>query len=178
MTDIATRLITLAIDRNHSLLEFAVKHMKFTTVKGRFEDFSGTILFDPDDIERSSVDVTIDTASLNTGIGARDTHLRSADFFDVKRFPIATFHSTSIEGDRTRFTIDGELTIRDVTRPISLRAEYQGSGVNPSGVEVSGFEATGRFNRRDFGLNWNQALESGGVLVSDEVRLDLDIQAH
>ena len=177
MTDTATTTTTWNIDTAHSVLEFSVKHMMFTTAKGRFADFSGTIAFDPQNVAGSSVEVTIDTASITTNTADRDAHLRSADFFDVESFPQATFRSTSVEGTGNELTIHGDLTIKDVTRPVSLKAEFQGTGVNPWGVEVAGFEATGKFSRKDFGLNWNQALESGGVLVSDEVKLNLDVQA-
>jgi len=168
---------TWEIDPRHSTIGFSVKHMMIATVRGRFDDFAGTIRFDPDQVDRSSIAVTIQTASIDTGIGARDTHLRSADFFDTEHVPTATFHSTSVEGDGKRFVIRGELTIKGVTRPISLKANFQGRGINPSGVQVAGFEAKGKLNRKDFGLNWNQALESGGVLVSDEVTLTIDVQA-
>jgi polyisoprenoid-binding protein YceI len=163
------------IDPHHSTIGFAVKHMMFATVHGRFDSFEGTIRFDPDNIERSSVDVTIQTASIHTGVGPRDMDLRSEKFFDD--YPTAIFRSTSIKCGVDRFVIEGELTIKGITRPISLEAEYQGRGVNPSGIEVTGFEARGRLNRKDFGLNWNQALESGGVLVGDEIKLSFDIQA-
>ena len=165
------------IDPNHSTIGFAVKHMMFATVHGRFDGFRGTIWFDPEHVERSGVYVTIQTASIDTGVGARDNHLRSADFFDVEKYPAATFRSTSIEGEGERFVIHGELTIKDITRPVTLVAEYQGRGITPSGVKVAGFGAKGKLNRRDFGLNWNQALESGGVLVGDEINLSFDIQA-
>lgn len=165
------------IDPHHSTIGFSVKHMKFTTVHGRFDDFGGTIRFDPEQVERSRVDVTIQTSSIDTGVGARDAHLRSADFFDSAHYPIATFRSTSVAGDGEHFTIHGALTIRDTVHRISLRAEYQGRGMTPSGIEVAGFEATGALNRKDFGLNWNQALESGGVLVGDEIKLRFEVQA-
>jgi polyisoprenoid-binding protein YceI len=165
------------IDPNHSTIGFAVKHMMFATVHGRFDDFAGTIRFDPDDVEQSSVEVTIQTASIDTGVGARDTDLRSAIFFDVERHPVATFRSTAVGGNGRNLAIDGELTIKGITRTVSLRAEFVGTGVNPWGVEVAGFEAKGTLNRKAFGLNWNQALESGGVLVGDEIKLSLDIQA-
>jgi polyisoprenoid-binding protein YceI len=177
MTDTATTTTTWTIDTAHSVLEFAVKHMMFTTAKGRFGDFAGTFNFDPNNVAASSVEVTIQTGSIATNTADRDAHLRSADFFDAEQFPTATFRSTSVEGDADDLVIKGELTIKDVTRPITLKAEFQGTGVNPWGVEVAGFEAKGKFNRKDFGLNWNQALESGGVLVSDEVKLNIDVQA-
>jgi polyisoprenoid-binding protein YceI len=169
---------TWRIDAAHSTIGFAVKHMRFTTVHGRFSAVAGTIRLAPDHIARSRVDVTIDTASIDTGVGARDAHLRSADFFDVERYPVASFHSTRVAGTAHRLVVDGDLTIRGVTQPISLTGAYQGTGIDPSGVEVAGFEATGRLDRKAFGLGWNQALESGGVLVGNEVRLTLELQAR
>lgn len=165
------------VDPIHSTAGFSVRHMKFTTVHGRFGHFTGAIRFDPGHVERSSVDVTIQTASIDTGVDARDAHLRSADFFDVGQYPTATFTSTSVEGSGERFVINGELTIKDITHPVTVTAEYLGSDTNPSGVEIAGFSARGKLNRRAFGLNWNQALESGGVLVGDEIRLAFEIQA-
>jgi polyisoprenoid-binding protein YceI len=166
------------IDPNHSTIGFAVKHMMFATVHGRFNDFTGTILFDQVHVERSGVDVTIQSASVDTGIDSRDTDLRSARFFDAETYSQMTFSSTSVAGHGERFIIDGDLTIKGITCPISLETEYRGSGINPSGVEVAGFEATGKLNRKDFGLNWNQTLESGGVLVSDEVKIAITLQAN
>ena len=177
MTDTRTATTTWTIDPAHSVLEFAVKHMMFTTAKGRFEDFAGTLVFDEQNVENSSVEVTIQTASIATNTADRDAHLRSADFFDAEQFPTATFRSTSVKADGDDLTVNGELTIKGVTKPVTLKAELEGRGVNPWGVEVIGFEAKGKFNRKDFGLNWNQALESGGVLVSDEVKLSIDVQA-
>ncbi len=178
MTDTATKTTTWTIDTAHSVLEFAVKHMMFTTAKGRFQEFGGTIEFDPQNVESASVEVVIQTASIDTNTADRDGHLRSADFFDVERFPTAAFRSTRVDpkgGDD--FRIIGDLTIKDITREVELDATFQGTGVNPMGAQVAGFEARGIFSRKDFGLTWNHALESGGVLVSDEVRINLEIQA-
>ncbi len=177
MTDTTTKTTTWNIDTAHSVLEFSVKHMMFTTAKGRFSEFSGTIQFDPENVAASSVEVTINPASITTNTADRDAHLRSADFFDVENYPQATFRSTRVSGSADDLVIEGELTIKDTTRPVTLKGEFQGTGVNPWGVQVAGFEAKGKFNRKDFGLNWNQALESGGVLVSDEVKLSIDVQA-
>jgi polyisoprenoid-binding protein YceI len=178
MTDTAVKTTTWTIDTAHSVLEFAVKHMMFTTAKGRFQEFSGIIEFDRQDIENASVEVVIQTTSIDTSTADRDGHLRSADFFDVENFPTATFRSLRVEPrSGNDFRIIGDLTIKDTTREIELDATFQGTGVNPMGMEVAGFEARGAFSRKDFGLTWNQALESGGVLVSDEVRLNLEIQA-
>jgi polyisoprenoid-binding protein YceI len=178
MTDTSTATRTWAIDPTHSVLEFAVTHMMFTTAKGRFLDFAGTIVFDERDVERSRVDVTIRTGSIHTGNPDRDTHLRSPDFFDVEAFPIATFHSTGVEvRGPSRFDVRGDLTIRGVTREVVMETVFNGTGTIPGGPKVAGFQAMATFSRKDFGLNWNVALEGGGVLVSDEVRLTLDIQA-
>jgi polyisoprenoid-binding protein YceI len=177
MTETTTKTTTWNIDTAHSVLEFAVKHMMFTTAKGRFQEFAGTIQYDPQNPQDSAVEVTINPASINTNTADRDAHLRSADFFDVETYPEASFRSTSVRARGDDLTIEGELTIKGITRPVTLEAEFQGTGVNPWGVEVAGFEAKGKFNRKDFGLTWNQALESGGVLVSDEVKISLDIQA-
>jgi polyisoprenoid-binding protein YceI len=178
MTEAATTTTTWTIDPDHSTLEFAVRHMMVTTVKGRFEAFSGTIAHDEADLEHASVAVTIATSSIHTGTAERDAHLRSADFLDCDRFPDATFRSTGIEpkGDGA-FAVRGDLTIRDVTKPVVLDVAFQGTGAMPGGPEVAGFTATTSFARSEFGLTWNVGLECGGVLVSDEVRLSLDIQA-
>ena len=178
MTEAVTTATTWTIDPIHSVLEFSVKHMMFTTAKGRFAEFSGAIEFDEQHVERSSVEVTIETGSITTTIDARDAHLRSADFFDVEQYPTATFRSTRIEPkEQDRFAVHGDLTIKGVTREVVLDAVFQGSGTVPGGSDVVGFAATTAFDRRDFGLTWNAALENGGVLVSNEVRVSLDIQA-
>jgi polyisoprenoid-binding protein YceI len=178
MTEAVRRGTTWTIDPTHSVLEFAVKHMMFTTAKGRFSDFAGTIVFDEEHVENSRVEVTIQTASITTTVADRDAHLRSVDFFDCDTWPEATFRGTRVEpGGRDRLAVHGDLTIRDVTKEVVLDAAFQGTGTIPGGPEVAGFVATTAFNRSDFGLTWNHALEGGGVLVSDEVRLSLEIQA-
>jgi len=169
---------TWQIDAGHSLVEFAVKHMMFTTTKGRFGQFSGTIAYDEADASRSAVAVEIDTVSVDTRDEKRDDHLRSGDFFDSERFPTITFTSTRVEptGDDS-FRVAGDLTIRGITRPAVLDAEFTGRGTNPWGQEVIGFSATTKFKRSEFGLEWNAALETGGVLVGDEVKISLEIEA-
>lgn len=167
---------TWKIDTAHSTVEFAVKHMMFTTVKGRFTDVSGTLRFDEQDPTGGSADITIAAASIDTREAQRDTHLRSADFFDVEKFPTLTFRSTKIEGNPREFTLTGDLTIRDVTRPITLDVRHEGSGKDPWGGQRVGYSATGKLNRKDFGLTWNAALETGGFLVGDEVKITLDMQ--
>jgi polyisoprenoid-binding protein YceI len=166
------------LDTVHSGIDFTVRHMVVSKVRGRFAKFSGSVALDEGDLTRSVVEATIDTSSIDTGTAQRDDHLRSADFFDVERFPEIRFRSTRIEklgADRYRLT--GELTIRDVTRPITLEAEYGGRGKDPWGNERVGFTAKGTLDRKDFGLKWNQVLETGGVLVSDRVEIELEVQA-
>lgn len=166
------------IDPAHSNVEFAVKHMMFTTVKGRFGGVDGKIELNENDLADSFVNVTIDVNSVDTRDEKRNAHLRSADFFDTEQFPEITFKSTKVEsaGD-DEFKVTGDLTIHGVTKPVVLDVEQTGRGKNPWGQEVIGFEATTKINRKDFGLNWNAALESGGVLVSDDVKISIDIEA-
>ena len=166
------------LDTVHSGINFTVRHMVVSKVRGRFAKFSGSVALDEQDLTRSVVEATIDASSIDTGTAQRDDHLRSADFFDVERFPQIRFRSTRIDklgGDRYRLT--GDLTIRDVTRPIALDAEYGGRGKDPWGNERVGFTAKGSLDRKDFGLKWNQALETGGVLVSDHVEIEIEAQA-
>ncbi len=178
MTEAATTTTIWTIDPVHSTLEFAVRHMMVTTVKGRFEAFSGTLAYDEADLGNASVAVSIETSSIHTGTAERDAHLRSADFFDCDRFPDATFRSTRIEPNvNGAFAVHGDLTIRDVTKPVVLDTTFEGTGTMPGGPEVAAFTATTTFARSEFGLTWNVGLEGGGVLVSDEVRLTLEIQA-
>ncbi len=174
-TTVAAR--TLEIDRSHSEVAFEVRHL-LSKVRGRFTDFAGTIVFDPERPQDSRVDVVIQAGSISTSEPDRDKHLRSADFFDVERFPTLTFKSTSVtpRGD-DRYDIAGDLTIHGVTRPVTLSASFLGSARDPWGNEKFGFEAALTINRKDYGLNWNAALETGGFLVSDEVKIALDIQA-
>jgi len=169
---------TWAIDPAHSNVGFGVKHMMFTTVRGRFGDIRGTITLDEQRLENSSVEVEIEVASIDTRDEKRDAHLRSPDFFDAEQFPTMTFRSTRVEprrGDEARVT--GDLTIHGVTREVTLDTTMTGRGTNPWGVDVIGFEASTRISRKDFGLEWNVALESGGFLVGDEIKIELDIEA-
>jgi polyisoprenoid-binding protein YceI len=169
---------TWAIDPVHSQVEFAVKHMMIATVRGAFTGLTGTLVLDDDDLAHSSVAVEIDAATVNTRDEKRDAHLRSADFLDAERFPTLSFQSTRVEPkDDDELRITGDLTIHGVTRPVVLEARYLGRGTNPWGAEVIGYEATTKIRRKDFGLEWNVALESGGFLVGDEVKVTLDIEA-
>lgn len=168
---------TWKIDPSHTTIEFVAKHMMITTVRGRFAEFEGTIVADEADIGSSSVEVTIQAASIDSRAEQRDGHLRSADFLDVEKFPVVTFKSTRIEGSKEKFRVTGDLTIRDVTRPITLEATFEGTGKDPWGGTRSSFSASGKFDRRDFGLTWNVALEAGGILVSNEVKIQIEAQA-
>jgi polyisoprenoid-binding protein YceI len=168
-----------SIDPSHTLVEFGVRHMMFTTVKGRFSGIQGTIVFDEANPAQSSVEAEIDATSIDTRSEQRDAHLRSADFFDVEKYPTITFKSAKVEpvgNEEARVT--GDLTIRDVTRPVTLDVTLNGFGKNPFGQEVAGFTAETTINRKDFGLNWNVALETGGVLVGDTIKIVLEIQAQ
>jgi polyisoprenoid-binding protein YceI len=165
------------IDPSHTLAEFSVRHMMFTNVRGRFNAVKGTIVDVADDPTLSSVEVEIDSSTIVTGDEKRDTHLRSADFFDVEKFPAITFKSTRIEGSRENFSMTGDLTIHGLTRPVTLDVTYNGEGTSPWGKTVAGFTAEGKLNRKDYDLNWNVALESGGWLVSDQIKLTLEVEA-
>jgi polyisoprenoid-binding protein YceI len=174
-TAVSTR--TYAIDKAHSEAAFEVRHL-LTKVRGQFADFDGTIAFDPDALEAGSVEVTIQAASINTNEPARDAHLRSSDFFSADEYPVLTFISRQvISRSPAEFDVVGDLTIRGVTRPVTLSATYLGAAKDPWGNAKLAFEAETRLNRKDFGLHWNAALETGGFLVGDEVRVQLSIQA-
>ena len=174
----AAEVSTWQIDPAHTDVGFSVKHLMISTVRGRFGVVRGTIRLDPADFARSSADVEIETASIDTRQEQRDVHLRSADFFDATVHPLITFRSRTAERiDGERFTLTGDLTIRGVTREVVLRGTDEGRGVDPWGAEKAAFSAETTIDRRDFGLMWNQALETGGVLVANEIRITLDVQA-
>lgn len=166
------------IDPAHTGVEFAVKHMMISTVRGRFGEVSGQIVLDESDLGNSSVEVEIDASSIDTRQKDRDDHLRSADFFDVENHPKLVFKSRRVEsaGDGT-FRVIGDLTIRGVTREVVLEGTDEGRGRDPWGNEKAGFSAQTKIDRRDFGLTWNSALETGGVLVGTEVKIFLEVQA-
>ena len=179
-TEIAGRS-TYAIDASHSSVEFAVKHMMITTVKGRVSALRGTIELDEADLAASTVEVEFDAASIDTRSEQRDEHLRSADFLNVAEHPTMRFVGRRLENvgpaEGSRFRLTGDLTIRGTTREVALDAVYEGRGIDPWGGERVSFAAETTFDRRDFGLVWNQTLESGGLLVSTGVKVTIDIQA-
>lgn len=168
---------TWNLDPSHSHIEFSAKHMMITTVKGRFAKFEGTIVADEGDVTNASVDVTIKAASIDTRTDQRDAHLRSAEFLDAETFPSVSFKSTRVEGTRDKLKLTGDLTIRGTTRPITLDVTYEGAGKDPWGGQRVSFAATGKLDRREFGLTWNQALEAGGILVSNDVKISIEVQA-
>jgi polyisoprenoid-binding protein YceI len=183
MTITATRVSTAVptgtwkIDPAHSSVEFSVRHLGIATVRGHFEEFEGSLVVG-EDLAGARAYGTVSAASVTTNEGQRDAHLRSEDFFHAEVHPELSFESTSIRAiDENSFEIEGELTMRGVTRPIRLNAEVQGTEIDPWGNERVGLEVTGQLNRGDWGMTFNQALGSGNVLVSDRVKLSLDISA-
>ena len=164
------------LDPTHSNVEFSAKHMMFTTVKGRLADVEGTVIVNGSTPDTAVVEATLKAASIDTRTEQRDQHLRSADFLDAEQYPTVTFRSTKISGSRDHFTITGDLTIKSTTKAITLDATYEGTGKDPWGGERMGFSAEGKIDRREFGLTWNQALEAGGVLVSNEIKIHIDAQ--
>ncbi len=179
MTSIAptSTATTWTIDATHAEVGFSVKHLMISTVRGRFGAVEGTVTIDEATPANSKVDVTIDVASIDTRQEMRDNHLRSPDFFDVATFPTMRFVSKKVSGDiEGDFKVVGDLTIRDQTREVTLDATFTGKGKDPWGNERAGFEAKGKINRTEFGLGWNQALEAGGVMVSEDVKLTIEVE--
>ncbi|MDQ1374423.1 MAG: hypothetical protein QOJ09_1761 [Actinomycetota bacterium] len=165
------------IDAPHTSVEFIGRHLMITKVRGRFPEVSGTITIDPEP-ERSHVDVEINVASLDTGNADRDGHLRSPDFFDAAQYPTIRFRSTKVEAGKSgTWDVTGDLTVRDVTRPITLEVDFDGANISPVGDERVSFSAAAEVDREDWGLTWNMALETGGVLVGKKVRIELNVQA-
>lgn len=168
---------TWAIDPSHSDVGFKVKHMMFTNVSGKFNDFEAKVENDDDQFETSAISFSAKTNSIDTHNIDRDNHLKSADFFDVERFPTISFKSTNIKKiSDSEYVISGDLTIKDVTKNITLDAEYSGLMKDPWGNIKVGISLNGKINRKDFGLTWNAALETGGVLVGEDVRLIAEVQ--
>jgi len=170
-------MTTYSIDPTHSSVAFSVRHMMFAKVRGRFAKWTTDLALDPRDLSKSSVKVTIDAASIDTGVADRDAHLRSADFFDVEHFPTLSFESTSVAQSAAGASVTGNLTIRGITRPVTLELEALGGGKDPWGNERRLYSAKASILRSEFGLTWNQALEAGGVLVSDKIEIEVEVQA-
>jgi len=165
------------IDPTHSEIGFKVKHMMFTNVSGKFQKFDASIETEGDDFAGAKIHFSGDIDSVSTGNADRDAHLLSADFFDAAQFPKISFEATSFtKEDEGDFELTGDLTLHGVTKPVKLAVEYSGQMKDPWGNTKAGFALSGKINRKDWGLNWNSALETGGVLVSDEVRLGIELQ--
>ncbi|HEX3344443.1 MAG TPA: YceI family protein [Polyangiaceae bacterium] len=167
-----------SIDTVHSHVGFSVKHMMVATVRGQFKGYRATLRLDPKDFARSKFEGEIDVASIDTGNPDRDAHLRTNDFFDAPNHPKITFQSTRIEPkDGGEYTVHGDLTIRGVTKPVALDVEFHGTSKNPYGKTVAGLSVRGTVNRKDFGVNFNALLETGGVAIAEKVKLEVDVEA-
>lgn len=166
------------IDQAHSEIGFSVKHMMISKVKGSFTSFDAAVEANEENLSGALIDFKIATESINTNNADRDNHLRSADFFDAEQYPYITFKANDIVQKDDEYELNGDLTIKGVTRPATFEVEYGGKGTNPWGVEVVAFNAEGKINRKDFGLTWNQSLETGGVLVGEDIKISLELQAN
>ena len=165
------------IDPSHTSIEFSAKHMMFTTVRGQFKTFDGTLTIDPNNPAASRVEGSIDVTSLDTREEQRDAHLRSGDFFDVEKYPKMSFRSSRLEPfGANQYKVYGEMTIKDVTREVVFDVADEGRGQDPWGNQRWGISAFTKLNRKDFGLTWNVALETGGWLVGDEIKVSIDLQ--
>jgi polyisoprenoid-binding protein YceI len=169
---------TYTIDPSHSRVGFVARHAMVTKVRGGFNDFAGTFTIDAADPAASSAELTIEAASIDTRNADRDAHLKSNDFFAMDQHPQLTFRSTAVEQvSDTDYRVTGDLTLRGVTKPVTIDLEYTGAAIDPWGNTRVGFEGSTKVNRKDWGLNWNTALEAGGVLVSEKVTLEFEISA-
>jgi len=168
--------MTWIIDEAHTNVGFSARHMGLSTVRGTFKSFTGEIDLDPADLTRATGEVVIDAASIDTRQPDRDAHLKSPDFFDVEKFPKITYKAKSITGSGDTFTVIGDLTIKDVTREVEFKYDHAGEDKDPYGNRKVGGALTGSINRGDFGLTWNVALEAGGLLVSDKIKIEVEAQ--
>lgn len=177
MTQLTDLQGTYVLDPSHTTIGFVTRHAMVTKVRGSFQEYTGSAVIDAGNPAASTLEVTIDAASITTRSDDRDAHLRSADFFDVATYPTITFKGTdfAVKGDVV--TVTGDLTIKDVTRPVSVAFEYAGAAKDPFGNTRVGFEGRGQILRSDFGLTWNAALETGGFLVSDKITLEFEVSA-
>jgi polyisoprenoid-binding protein YceI len=172
------RGMSWTIDTVHSHVGFSVRHMMVSTVRGQFRKYGGTVKIDPKDFARSSFEGEVEVASVDTGNPDRDNHLRTGDFFDAPNHPEIRFKSTRIEAKGgSEYSVTGDLTVRGVTKPVTLDVEFHGTQKDPYGRFVAGITARGTVNRKDFGVNWNAILETGGFAVSDKVTLELELEA-
>ena len=177
MSDLSVTTGTWVIDSAHTTLGFSARHAMVTTVRGTFADFEGTLILDGATPANSSATVTIKSASFSSGNEQRDGHVKSPDFLDVENFPTLTFVSTSVRQSGSDFVLTGDLTVHGVTKSVGIEAEFSGVSKDPFGNDRIGFEGSTTISRKDFGLEWNVALEAGGFLVSDKIKISLDISA-
>lgn len=171
--------VTYKIDSTHSEADFSIRHMAISNVHGRFGDVKGNITYNPADVTGSKVEATVDITTVDTGVAQRDTHLKSADFFDVAKYPVMTFKSRSVKKDGEGFDVEGDLTLHGVTKPVTLKVEQpskEQTGMDGK-TQARGFEASTTINRKDFGLNWNGTLKSGDAALGDDVKVTLSIEA-
>jgi polyisoprenoid-binding protein YceI len=173
----ANATTTWNVDVTHSAIHFWVRHMVISKVHGRFSRWSGALQLDPQDLARSSVEVHVDAGSIDTQVADRDAHLRSPDFLDVAKYPELVFRSRKVERSGDGWRMVGDLTLHGVTREVALAVEYAGTGKDPWGNERAGFSARTTLDRREFGLQWNAALETGGVLVGEKVEISIELEA-
>lgn len=167
------------VDTSHTGVGFSVKHMMVSKVRGRFTGVEGTVDGNPEDLTTANINIKIDATTIHTNSEDRDNHLRSADFFDTETYPNLTFVSTEIvQTKKNKYDVTGDITIKNVTKKVTFEAEYEGAGKNPWGVDVAAFEVEGKISRKEFGLTWNQALETGGVLVGDDIKITIDLQLN
>ncbi|MEK4487479.1 YceI family protein [Psychrobacillus sp. FSL H8-0484] len=167
------------LDAAHSSIDFSVKHMMVSKVKGSFTNFTAELEGNAEDLNGATISFDIDVKSINTNSEDRDNHLRSGDFFDVESFPSIKFVATDIKKtDDGEYDVTGDITIKDVTKSVTFEAEYGGKGTNPWGQEVVAFSADTKINRKDFGLVWNQALETGGVLVGEDIKISVELELN
>ncbi|MEK4385594.1 YceI family protein [Solibacillus sp. FSL W7-1464] len=172
-------MTTFTVDQTHSTIGFEVKHMMVSKVKGQFNNYTASVeAADLTDLTTASISFELDVASINTNNEDRDNHLKSADFFSTEEFGQIKFTATNIEKDGDDYKVTGDLTVKDVTKPVTFDVEYGGKGTNPWGVEVYGFEAETKINREDFGLTWNAALETGGVLVGKDIKIKVELELN
>ena len=168
---------TYLLDASHKRVGFVARHLMVSKVRGNFETAEATIVVGEDPLQ-SSVTASIQTASINTNAADRDNHLRSGDFFESEKYPTIEFRSTGLKSwDNGEFVLNGELTIKDITKPVELKVEFEGAGKSPYGFDVFGFSATTEIDREDWGLTWNMALESGGVMVSKKIKIEIEGEA-
>jgi polyisoprenoid-binding protein YceI len=168
-----------SIDPAHSSVGFTTTHMMVSRVSGQFDQFAGTVNFDPNNLDASKVDITVQTGSINTHNDKRDGHLKSGDFFDAGKFPTITFVSKKIAKEGDKYNVTGDLTIKGVTKEATFSTTINGPVKSPmGGGSVIGVDATGKINRQDFGVNWNKTMDNGGVMVSDDVDLHISLEAH